>query len=271
MKIEEYIKLRKKRDNFDETNRNNREENIHKLIDYVFDYYKLLDENQVSKKNQIKNLKRNVNYQYEIDPYSEAVQRWLIKIFTEYNIKINQQISKFLDNVDFFLLISDMEDWNKLSYDLYTKMTDRYKILSDYPFELTEFAKEYYRICNKTCGLSMSRYRLARKSQVFIKEIHGNYGINLVAWSKSYLTCFYSNITLWPWSHRILLDVNGRKSYRYNINATRNTFGIGDVLEKLSVSNNVPNQLKKNKKMLVELLREISRVDQNAEEKIVIK
>ena len=100
MKIEEYIKLRKKRDNFDETNRNNREENIHKLIDYVFDYYKLLDENQVSKKNQIKNLKRNVNYQYEIDPYSEAVQRWLIKIFTEYNIKINQQISKFLDNVD---------------------------------------------------------------------------------------------------------------------------------------------------------------------------
>lgn len=62
MKIEEYIKLRKKRDNFDETNRNNREENIHKLIDYVFDYYKLLDENQVSKKNQIKNLKRNVNY-----------------------------------------------------------------------------------------------------------------------------------------------------------------------------------------------------------------
>ena len=37
MKIEEYIKLRKKRDNFDETNRNNREENIHKLIDYVFD------------------------------------------------------------------------------------------------------------------------------------------------------------------------------------------------------------------------------------------
>ena len=73
MKIEEYIKLRKKRDNFDETNRNNREENIHKLIDYVFDYYKLLDENQVSKKNQIKNLKRNVNYQYEIDPYSEEL------------------------------------------------------------------------------------------------------------------------------------------------------------------------------------------------------
>lgn len=86
MKIEEYIKLRKKHDNFGETNRKNREENIHKLIDYVFDCYKLLDENQSTKKDQIKDLRRNVNYQYEIDPYSEKVQRWLIKIFTEYNI-----------------------------------------------------------------------------------------------------------------------------------------------------------------------------------------
>ena len=36
MKIEEYIKIRKKHDGFDETRWKHKEENIHKLIDYIF-------------------------------------------------------------------------------------------------------------------------------------------------------------------------------------------------------------------------------------------
>ncbi len=87
MKIEEYIKLRKKHDGFDETHWKNKDENIHKLIDYIFDYYKFLEEDQSSKKSQTKELRRNVNYQYEIELYSEDTQRWLLNIFTKYDVK----------------------------------------------------------------------------------------------------------------------------------------------------------------------------------------
>lgn len=71
MKIEEYIKLRKKYEGFDETEYKNKEDNIRKLIGYIFDFYKILEDDQSSQKNlQLKELRRNVNYQYEIDSFS---------------------------------------------------------------------------------------------------------------------------------------------------------------------------------------------------------
>lgn len=258
MKIEEYIKLRKKHDSFDETNWKNKEENIHKLIDYIFDYYKLLEEDQSSKKSQTKELRRNVNYQYEIELYSEDTQRWLINIFTKCNVKMNRQITKILDSTDFFLLISDTKDWERLSYDLYTKMAGKYKILSDYPFELLAFAKDYYKICDKNCGLSISRYKLSQKSKKWIKDFYSDYGINLVAWAKFYLEYFYSSVVLWPPSHRIMIEEDAKKKYQYNLNVTRNVFNIGSVLDKISEENGASEQLKKNKKILVELMKEIN-------------
>ena len=261
MKIEYYIKLRKKHDGFDETNLKNKDESIQKLINYIFDYYKLLEEDKTPKKNQeLKELRRNVNYQYEIDSYSESIQRWLIKIFCQYNIKMNRNLSKILDDIDYFLLISDEYDWDKLSYDLYTKITNKYSYLSDYPLEILAFAKDYYGICNRNCGLGVSQYKLSQKSKKFIKHIYSEYGINLIVWSKYYLDYFYNTITLWPVSHRIVTEKNGKRTCQYNLNATRNTFEISKVLNKLSDSNDASNQLRKNKAILVELLREVTRV-----------
>lgn len=262
MKIEEYIKIRKKHDGFDETRWKHKEENIHKLIDYIFDYYKLLEEDQSSKKSQTKELRRNVNYQYEIELYSEDTQRWLINIFAKYNVKMNRQIAKILDSTDYFLLISDTKDWERLSYDLYTKMTGKYKILSDYPLELLAFAKDYYKICDKNCGLSISQYKLSQKSKKYIKDFYSDYGINLVAWAKFYLEYFYSSMVLWPPSHRIMIEEDGKKKYQYNLNVARNVFNIGSVLDKISEENGASEQLKKNKKVLVELMKEINAVHQ---------
>ena len=258
MKIEDYIKLRKKRDGLDETDRKKKDENIRKLIDYIFDYYKLLEEGQISKKDQVKELRRNVNYQYEIEPYSENTQSWLLKIFGQYNIKINRQLSKILDEINFFLLISEMQDWEKLSYDLYTTVTEKQKFLSEYPMEILEFAKDYYQICNKESGLAISQYKLNQKSKRFIKNIYSEYGVNLVAWSKFYLQYFYSKVTLWPVSHRIEAEENGKRVVRYNLKVSRNTFDLNRVLNKISDTNGVSSELKKNKKILVALLREVS-------------
>lgn len=259
MKIEDYIKLRKKHDGLDETDHKRKDENIRRLIDYIFDYYKLLEEGQsTSEKSKLKGLRRNVNYQYEIESYSDEVQRWLLKIFNEYNIKINRQLVEVLDEIDFFLLISDAKDWEKLSYDLYTLVTKKHIFLSDHPLEILAFAKDYYKICNKKSGLSLSQYKLNQKSKRFIKDIYSEYGINLVAWSKAYLNYFYSSITLWPLSHRIVTEENGKRVSQYDYNATRNVFALNSVLGKISESNGAYSYLKKNKMILVELLRKES-------------
>lgn len=217
-----------------------------------------MEEDQSSKKSQTKELRRNVNYQYEIELYSEDTQRRLINIFTKYNVKMNRQITKILDSTDFFLLISDTKDWERLSYDLYTNMTGKYKILSDYPFELLAFAKDYCKICDKNCGLSISHYKLSQKSKKWIKYFYSDYGINLVAWAKFYLEYFYSSVILWPPSHRIMIEEDGKKKYQYNLNVTRNVFNIGSVLDKISEESGASKKLKKNKKVLVELMKEIN-------------
>ncbi|HDT8096682.1 TPA: hypothetical protein RD673_002653, partial [Enterococcus faecalis] len=43
-------------------------------------------------------------------------------------------------------------------------------------------------------------------------------------------------------------------------NVTRNIFNIGSVLDKISEENGASEQLKKNKKVLVELMKEINAV-----------
>ena len=36
--------------------------------------------------------------------------------------------------------------------------------------ELLAFAKDYYKICDKNCGLSISQYKLSQKSKKYIKD-----------------------------------------------------------------------------------------------------
>ncbi|MEA4830862.1 MAG: hypothetical protein VB121_12890 [Enterococcus thailandicus] len=260
MKIEEYIKLRKKYEGFDETEYKNKEDNIRKLIEYIFDFYKILEDDQSSQKNlQLKELRRKVNYQYEIDSFSEDTQRWLIKLFNQYNVKVNRKLSIVLDDTDYFLLISDEKDLEKLSYSLFAEVVRKQAYLSEYPLEILSFAKDYYGIYSKNTSLSSFKYQISLKSKKFIKDVHNEYGINLVAWAKSYLNYFYSRVTLWPVSHRIETEEDGKRIVQYNMNANRNVFALNVVLEKLSDSNGVSSLLKKNKKILVELLREESR------------
>ena len=93
-----------------------------------------------------------------------------------------------------------------------------------------------------------------------LKDFYSDYGINLVAWAKFYLEYFYSSMVLWPPSHRIMIEEDGKKKYQYNLNVARNVFNIGSVLDKISEENGASEQLKKNKKVLVELMKEINTV-----------
>ncbi|OQO71659.1 hypothetical protein BH747_02180 [Enterococcus villorum] len=105
-----------------------------------------------------------------------------------------------------------------------------------------------------------SQYKISQKSKKFIRDIYSEYGINLIVWSKYYLEYFYITITLWPVSHRIVTEENGKRTCQYKLNATRNAFEISKVLNKLSDSSDTSNRLRKNKAILVELLREVTRV-----------
>ena len=67
-------------------------------------------------------------------------------------------------------------------------------------------------------------------------------------------------MVLWPPSHRIMIEEDGKKKYQYNLNVARNVFNIGSVLDKISEENGASEQLKKNKKVLVELMKEINTV-----------
>ncbi len=64
MRIEDYIKLRKKQDLLDETDISKKTENIRKIIDYVFDYYKLFESDISVRKKEEKVKLNNGFYKY---------------------------------------------------------------------------------------------------------------------------------------------------------------------------------------------------------------
>lgn len=66
-------------------------------------------------------------------------------------------------------------------------------------------------------------------------------------------------MTLWPICHRLVAEENGKRKVQYNLNVTRNVFDINSVFNKIPDSNRALVQLKKNKKILVELLREVNK------------
>lgn len=235
MNIEDYILLRKIKENFNEHDLNTKVNNIQILIGYIFDFYNLPEEEIKSKK-----INKIVPYQKELSFFSDDIIKWLIEIFTQYNIKLDKELANLLDKNIYFLLSNSETSFNKISYDIYTKLVARkkYIFIEDYPLEILKFMKEYHKLKSNNYRSSFSKYGLSltKKEKEKIQTINTHFNINLIEWIKNYVVVFSKNKSMWSLGHKkyISLDGNAKEciyDYKYN----RNLFELITVLKKAQI------------------------------------
>lgn len=252
MKIEDYIKLRKKQDLLDEMDASKKTENIQKLICYIFDFYKLYEGENKDIRKTIKENNRIIKYQQSIDQFSDDTQIWLLKIFNLHNVKVEKYLIWTLDNTDVFLLINNKNSMEKLSYSIYTRCARKYEFLSDYPLELIHFMSDYHKICSQAKSKNL---KLSKEVKIVVKEMNEKFGINIVEWANKYIAIFLDDPDLWPTVHK-KFNKEGNKII-YNINASTNLFALNRVIDSIPFEEDVKAYMKKYKRNVAEVLKEV--------------
>lgn len=256
MRIEDYIMLRRKQDLLDETDISKKTENIHKIIDYVFDYYKIFESDISVRKKEEKVNNRLARYLNEIDYFSEETQQWLLQIYSYFDIKIYRYLKLLLDNDNIFLLMQKGKQMQKLSYVIFSKASNKYTFLNEYPNEILSFMLEYRKICYDNNGFKLSSLKISPKTKKFIKKYYEQNGVNLYAWGHNYLNSFLNDRNAWPLSHVIIeLDEKNNELVKYDINAKRDVFCLNTVFDSLDKETMIV--LKAHKKEIVDLLQSI--------------
>lgn len=256
MRIEEYIKLRRKQDLLDETDISRKTENIHKIIDYVFDYYKIFESDISVRKKEEKVNNRLSRYLNEINSYSDEIQQWLLQTYSRFDVKVHKYLEFLLNNDYTFLLMKEGKQMKKLSYTIFSKVSNKYSFLNEYPNEILCFMLEYRKICYNDNGLKLSNLKLNPKTKKFIKMYYEQNGVNLFAWANKYLDNFLNDRYAWPLSHVIIEhDEKNNELVKYDINAKRDVFCLNAVFEILDIETLV--ELKPHKKEIIDLLKSI--------------
>lgn len=250
MKIEEYIKLRKKQDMLNEMDISKKVENIEKLIAYIFDFYKLYEGENKDVKKTLKENNRIIKYQREIDQFSDESQIWLIKIFNQHGVKIEKHLKWILDNNQVYLLINNEKSMEKLSYSVFTRAVKKYDFLNDYPMEIIKFMLDYHKIASQKKKMNL---KISKEAKLVVKEMYSEFGINLIAWANNYIAIFLDDSDLWPITHRIINKVDNKMTY--NINGPSNLFALNKVIDSIPLEDDVVKYMKKHKKSIVEVLR----------------
>lgn len=233
MKIEEFIKERKKRDNIDEFDFDKKIDNIHQFVNYIFEYFNLYIDIDELDREKIKLNEKALKYKKELSDYTVETQEWLIKIFMEENVKFVRTLKNRLCEDIAFGLYYDTKGWQKASFNLYAKLIKKYKFLDRYIDELNKFTiDESNRIninyldqlSNEAIGM------LPDKVKEWVSNTGRKYHVDLMEWALGYAQYYFDIREAWPISRRI----KGKYIDDYDVRPKKNRFDIDRLYNELA-------------------------------------
>ena len=232
MKIEEFMKERKKRDNIDEFDVSKKIDNIHQFINYVFEYFNLYIDIDEIEKEKIELNEKALKYKKELSDYSVETQEWLLKIFMEENIKFVRTLRNRLQEDIAFGLYYDSKGWQKASFNLYAKLIKKYPFLDRYIDELNRFTVDESNRTNVNYLDQLSneaKGMLPEKVKDWVCKTGRKYHVDLMEWAFGYAEYFSDNSEAWPISRRI----KGEYIDTYNVKPKANRFDIDGLYNQL--------------------------------------
>lgn len=232
MKIEEFIKERKKRDNIDEFDVDKKIDNIHQFVNYVFEYFNLYINIDELEKEKIELNEKALKYKKELSDYSIETQEWLVKIFMEENIKFVRTLRNRLNEVIAFGLYYDSKGWQKASFNLYAKLIKKYPFLDRYIDELNRFTIDESNRINMNYLDQLNneaKGMLPEKIKAWVSKTGKKYHVDLMEWTLGYAEYYFDYREAWPISRRI----KGKYLDDYNVKPKKNRFDIDGLYNQL--------------------------------------
>ena len=153
--------------------------------------------------------------------YSDETQRWLLKIFAEYDVRLNIRIRNALNDNDMFLLYGDEAHFRKATFQCYAKLSKKNNFLENYTEELFDFVVDQHRIWSMDYTENSERNKILMKFPdsvaKYIENTWKKYHVNLLAWGSKYAISFSDEVCIYSYDS---------KDKEYDVKKEKNKFNL---------------------------------------------
>lgn len=233
LKLEEYIKKRKKEDGINEFEMAKRLENARICSNYVFEYFeKYLDEHK-DENTSIPENRKMIKYRKQLEGYDSVIVDWLVKLYGEYGNYVNKTLGNIIDKDDLFLLYTEESEFRSLSYSCYSDAVKKHRYLRNESEMIFQFVKSYQKYVNNRYSNFVGIEKFPEKIQVWIESTYDKYAVNIVAFAYEYINYFFDTPSIWPPKQRHK-SKEPFVEYEYDYKSGKDLFNIDGVYTRIS-------------------------------------
>lgn len=219
--IEEYLSKRKQIDNIDEKNIESKEINKKLFLGFVTEYFDNYLDTSSEENNTISNEIRAENYIKSLRNLSIESKNFLVKIYLEHRNYIDRYLRNIIqnENPEFFLL-SDDENYSKLSEIVFPKIFKKYPYLKNYSNELFLLLKDF----NNSFFAEEFEF-ISEDFNGWVEKLKAENNVDIARFGFNYADYWFGNSRLWEKQSRILEDKE-YDIYNYDWKKAKDPFNI---------------------------------------------
>ncbi|UTH02884.1 hypothetical protein KFV05_02525 [Macrococcoides canis] len=205
LKIEEYIKDFKIKNNINEFDLANVKANKDLLIECITSYFdEYINETELEKTKRLHSEKVE-KYRKQMRKYDDEIIDWAVRIYDKTLKSIDRYIINIVKNERLFLLYSSEKEFEILSIQIYTKLRKKLPQIIIDKNDIYRFLLNYHKIKSKSIK-SINETSISTPIDNWIEETFNKHGVNLIEFAEEWLIYYYDHPNIWPHSHKILTD-----------------------------------------------------------------
>ena len=237
LSLEEYIHKRKVDDGINEKDREKRMENMQFCMNYLFEYFNQYMDAAAEDPKMRQRSQKIEKYYDQLRNYTPEIRDWLVELYSEFGKYVNVTIRNMIED-DLFLLYDSDAEYRALSYGIYAK------VIKKMPFLAGQSENLYLLLKDIHTDLSiMSPYQEERILPGDINEwankIYYKHGVNLYAFSLSYMEWFQDSPEAWARNRKSKDEENTLFTpkeplyWHYDCRTEGNRFNLNELYRRL--------------------------------------
>lgn len=244
MKLEEYIVKRKKEDGINEYDFEQRVQNTHICVNYVFEYFNNYLETRPADEKTVLHEQKIDKYRNIIRDYDSDIIEWLVSLYSSYGKYMHQQLKNLITD-DFFLLFDSDAEFRSISYDIYSAAKKKFKFLDGQSEMLFRFVKDAHRVESLFHSYDKDFF-ISEGVNEWIFDTYNKHGVNIYKYCDELVFYYYDHPDIWPKGHkkRSQFYYDKRNEYKgenfndsvywdYDYRQKSNLFGLDSLYRKM--------------------------------------
>ena len=207
VKLEEYLRKRKKEDGVNEYDSKKREENAQICVKYVLEYFNSYLNTTEEEKKAAAYEKQKEKYAGWVKDYSDDIRKWLIDMYSSYGKYLYRTLPTYISD-PYFLLYDSEAEFRALSQEIFPAIIRRYRFLDGQEEMIYRFIKDEYRILSEVSKVYNRLPHISAHIDIWMNKTYQEHGVNIYSFCEEYLTDYLENSDMWPDSHKLIKEVS---------------------------------------------------------------